>query len=73
MTLRQRASVSTPARIALTGASVVAVLATSLGQAPLASATPVATVATVADRAGRTPRAAQRPRAPRRLRGRLVL
>ena len=34
-----------PARIALTGVSVVAVLATSLGQAPLASATPAAATA----------------------------
>ena len=37
MTLRQRAAVSTPARVALAGAGVVAVLATSLGQAPLAA------------------------------------
>jgi peptidoglycan hydrolase-like protein with peptidoglycan-binding domain len=66
MTLRQRATVSTPARIALAGASVVAVLATSLGQAPLASATPVATITPTATTATTAP-ATVAPAAPRGL------
>src|SRR4051794_26782161 len=69
MTLRQRATVSKPARIALIGVGVAAVLATSLGQAPLASATPAAATATVAPAATAavTAPAAVAPAAPRGL------
>jgi peptidoglycan hydrolase-like protein with peptidoglycan-binding domain len=42
MSLRQRAVVSTSARVAMAGASVAAVLATFLGQVPLATAAPSA-------------------------------
>ncbi len=45
MTVRQRATLPMPARVALAG--VVAVLATSVGHAPLASATPAAATAAV--------------------------
>ncbi len=54
MTFPQRAAVSTPARIALAGAGIVAVLATSLGQAPLASATPAVVTALAATAAPAT-------------------